>query len=52
MVRQKELNLLYSALTDLEETGTLILFFAQKEFWAVPNVHLVVKMGPENGLGS
>ena len=24
---QKELNLLYSALTDLEETGTLLLFF-------------------------
>lgn len=33
---QKELSLLYSALTDLEESGTLILFFAQKEFWAVP----------------
>ena len=44
---QKELNLLYSALTDLEETGTLILFFAQKEFWAVPKRAL----GGEDGAG-
>ena len=44
---QKELNLLHSALTDLEETGTLILFFAQKEFWAVPKRAL----GGEDGAG-
>lgn len=49
---QKELNLLHSALTDLEETGTLILFLHRRNSGQCQNVHLVVKMGPGNGLGS
>ncbi|MCD8168736.1 MAG: YcxB family protein, partial [Clostridiales bacterium] len=44
---QKELRLLYSALTELEETGTLIIFFAQKEFWAIPKR----VFGGEDGAG-
>lgn len=44
---QKELTLLYSALTELEETGTLIIFFAQKEFWAIPKR----VFGDEDGAG-
>lgn len=32
----KDLWLRYSAVTDLDETEHLVVFFAQKEFWAVP----------------
>lgn len=31
-----ELKVLYSALSGPERSGSLILFFAQKEFWAIP----------------
>lgn len=33
---KRDLKLLYPALTKLDMTGNLIVFFAQKEFWAVP----------------
>lgn len=33
---KRDLKLLYPALTKMDMTGNLIVFFAEKEFWAVP----------------